>query len=233
MKAVTQVLPESYALYHQFYQTRYKKAGWVSILLGLLLFSMSFAFFNSLARFMRPEYQFVEHLHFQLSMDRLTILLSMLLPVAFVLILHECIHALLLWLYTKERPILVVTWTGVGGIAVRMPLWYFSRNTFLMINLAPASLITLAVLLFVLMVPLTAIGILVLRRLNLAGSFRICFIYLCLFTSRHYLPRHQRVVLSRTGYVKRTKLEKIASVSHGMVSSNVRVALPDEAITNR
>jgi hypothetical protein len=172
MKAVTQVLPESYALYHQFDQTGYKKAGWVGLLLGLLLFSMSFVFFNNLARFMRPEYQFVEDLHFQLSMDRLTILLSMLLPVAFVLILHECIHALLLWLYTRERPILVATWKGVGGIGVRMPAWYFSRNTFLMINLAPVGLISLAGPLFVLIVPLTAIGILVFcAALNLAGSF--------------------------------------------------------------
>jgi hypothetical protein len=58
------------------------------------------------------------------------------------------------------------------GIGVRMPSWYFSRNTFLMINLAPVGLITLAVLLFVLIVPLTAIGILVFcAALNLAGSF--------------------------------------------------------------
>jgi hypothetical protein len=171
MKAATQLLPPSYSLYRHFDETRYKKATWVVILLGGLVFWVSFIMFNNLAGILRPEYQIVERLYFQLSAERLIALFRVLLPVAFVLILHECIHVVLLWLYTKERPIIVTTLEGIGGIAVKMPSWYLSRNTFLIVSLAPACLITLAAPFLILVVPHTAINILVFcTALNLAGS---------------------------------------------------------------
>jgi hypothetical protein len=127
MKA-TRALPESYLLYRHFDDTRYKKATWAAIVLGLLVFVASFAFFNNLAGTLRPEYQPVEHLDFELTLERLTILLRLLVPVAVVLILHEGIHALCLWLFTRERPIFVATFEGVGGIGVRLPSWYLPPN---------------------------------------------------------------------------------------------------------
>ena len=81
----TRVLPESYLLYRHFDDTKYKKATWVAIVLGLLVFVASFAFFNNLAGTLRPEYQPVEHLDFELTLERLTILLRLLVPVAVVL----------------------------------------------------------------------------------------------------------------------------------------------------
>jgi NAD/NADP transhydrogenase beta subunit len=171
MKAATQVLPQSYALYHHFDETKYKKAIWVVILLGGLAFWFSFVFFNNLAGLLRPEYQSVGRLHFQLSIERLIALFRVLLPVALVLILHESIHATLLWLYTKERPKIVTTFEGIGGIAVRMPSWYLSRNAFLIVNLAPVCLMTLATPFLILVVSNTVINTLVFcAALNLAGS---------------------------------------------------------------
>jgi hypothetical protein len=171
MKAATQVLPPSYSLYHHFDETKYKKASWVVILLGGLVFWVSFVVFNSLAGMLRPDYQTVERLHFQLSMERLTALFRVLFPTLLVLVLHECIHAALLWFYTKERPSFIATLNGIGGIAVRMPCWYLSRNAFLITNLAPVCLMTLAVPFLILVVPRTTINILVFcAALNLAGS---------------------------------------------------------------
>ncbi len=171
MKAATQVLPPSYFLYRHFDETKYKKATWVVILLGGLVFWVSFVVFNNLAEILRPEYQMVERLHFQLSVERLIVLFRVLLPVALVLILHECIHAILLWLYTKERPTFVTTFEGIGGVAVRMPSWYFSRNAFLIADLAPVCLITLVVPFLFLVVPRAVINTLVFcAALNLAGS---------------------------------------------------------------
>jgi hypothetical protein len=171
MKAATQVLPSSYALYRHFDETKYKKVTWVIIALGGLVFWISFVVFNNLAGILRPEYQIVERLQFQLSMERLIALFRVLLPVALVLILHEGIHAGLLWLYTKERPKIVATFEGIGGIAVRMPAWYLSRNAFLIINLAPVCLMTLAIPFLILVSPHTAINILVFcAALNFAGS---------------------------------------------------------------
>ena len=171
MKAATKVLPPSYTLFRHFDETKYKKAVWVVILIGGLVFWVSFIFFNRLAGILRPDYQTVEQLHFELSMERLGLLLQILVPVVVILILHECIHAAFLWLYTKERPRLVATLKGIGGIAVRMPSWYLSRNTFLIVNLAPVCLITLAIPFLILVLPNTAVGVLVFcAALNLAGS---------------------------------------------------------------
>jgi len=204
MKAATQVLPQSYALYRHFDETKYKKAMGVVILLGLLAFWVSFAFFNNLAGLLRPEYQSVERLHFQLSMERLITLLRLLLPVALVLILHECIHAVLLWLYTKKRPFFIVIFKGIGGIAVRMPSWYLSRNAFLIVNLAPVCLMTLVFPFLILVVPRAAINILVFcAALNLAGSLSdiISSIYISLHPATTYLNTsgyfyHDQVLLS-------------------------------------
>lgn len=190
MKAATKVLPNTYLLYRHFDETKYKKAVWLVILLGGLVFWVSFGFFNSLAGILRPEYQTVERLHFQLSLERLIALVRVLLPVALILILHECIHAVLLWLYTKERPIFVVTVKGIGGIAVRLPSWYLSRNAFLIVDLAPVCLITLAVPFFILVMPLAVIGIVVFcAALNLAGSLSdiVSSIYICSFPATVYL----------------------------------------------
>ena len=171
MKAATQVLPPSYSLYRHFDETKYKKVTWAVILLGGLVFWVSFIFFNNLAGVLRPDYQIVERLHFQLSVERLIALFRVLLPVALVLVVHEFIHAVILWLYTKERPTFVTTFEGIGGIAVRLPSWYLSRNAFLITDLAPVCLITLAVPIFLLVVPRSAINTLVFcAALNFAGS---------------------------------------------------------------
>lgn len=171
MKAATQVLPPSYTPYRHFDDTKYKKATWVVLLLGGFVFWFSFVVFNNLAGILRPEYQVVERLHFQFSVERLLTLFRVLLPVAFVLILHEGIHMVFLWLYTKDRPKIVATFEGIGGIAVKMPSWYLSRNAFLIVSLAPVCLITATIPFLILVAPRAVISILVFcAALNLAGS---------------------------------------------------------------
>jgi hypothetical protein len=190
MKAATKVLPHTYTLHRHIDETKYKKAVWVVILIGGLVFWISFILFNRLAGILRPEYPIVEQLQFRMSTERLIALLHILLPVAFVLLLHECIHAVLLWLYTKERPALIVTLKGIGGIAVRMPSWYLSRDAFLTVNLAPVSLMTLAVPFLILILPRAAIGTLVFcAALNLAGSLSdiVSSIYIFSFPATIYL----------------------------------------------
>jgi NAD/NADP transhydrogenase beta subunit len=171
MKAATKVLPPSYSLYRHFDETKYKKVAWVVIVLGGLVFWASFIFFNYLAGVMRPDYQMVERLQFQLSAARILTIFRVLLPVAMVLILHECIHVVLLWLHTRERPSIIVSIEGIAGISVSMPSWYLSRNAFLKISLAPVYLITLLIPFLLLIVPSGFINTLVFcAALNIAGS---------------------------------------------------------------
>ena len=60
------------------------------------------------------------------DLERLVILARLLVPIAVVLVLHEGIHALCLWLFTHERPTFVATFGGGGGIGViatSCPIW--------------------------------------------------------------------------------------------------------------
>jgi hypothetical protein len=192
----TRFLPESYLLYHHFDETKYKRATWVLVVLGLLVFTASFAFFNNLAGTLHPEYQPVERLHFELTLERLTILLRLLVPIAVVLILHEGIHALCLWLFTHARPTFVATLEGVGGIGVRLPLWYLSRNAFLFANLAPVCSMTLAGLLLLALMPQTSVGLLVFCiSINLAGSTSdvVSSIYMFLHPPSAYVTTDGRI----------------------------------------
>jgi len=201
MKA-TRVLPESYSLYHHFDVTKYKKATWVVIVLGLLVFVASFTFLNNLARTLRPEYQPVERLHFELTLERLIVVLRLLVPMAVIAIVHEGIHASCLWLFTHERPTFVATFEGVGGIGVRLPSWYFSRNAFLVANLAPVFSMTLAGLLLLPIVAHRGIGLLVFGlSLNLAGSTTdvISSIYVCLLPASVYVTTDGEIHLSQVG----------------------------------
>ena len=192
----TRVLPESYLLYRHFDETKYRRATWAVILLGLLVFMACFAFFDNLAGIVRPEYQSVEHLHFELTLERLTILARLLMPIAVVLFLHEGIHALCLWLFTHERPTFVATLAGGGGIGVRLPSWYLARNAFLVANLAPVCSITLAGLCLLPIMSHTGISLLVFcTSLNLAGSISdvVSSVYVYLHPPSAYIKTDGRI----------------------------------------
>jgi hypothetical protein len=166
------------------------------IVLGLFVFTASFAFFDNLAGALHSEYQPVERLHFELTLERLTILLRLLIPIAVVLILHEGIHALCLWLFTHERPTFVATLEGVGGIGVKLPSWYLPRNAFLVANLAPVCSMTLAGLLLLPLMPQTSVGLLAFcMSINLTGSTSdvVSSIYMFLHPPSAYVTTDGRV----------------------------------------
>lgn len=167
MKA-TRTLPETYVLYGDFRPSKFKKVLWVIWLFGLLVAAASFTFFNKLSSILRPEFQ-PKRLHFEVpTLDRLRTLPIVVVSVAVTLIVHEFIHALCLWIFTGERPIIVA---GGGGLCVRLPSWYLSRNAFLVTNLAPVCLISLAGLLLLPVVPQSSISLLVFcAAMNVAGS---------------------------------------------------------------
>jgi hypothetical protein len=167
----TRVLPESFVLYRHFDEAKYRRAAWAVILLGLLAFTVCLDLLNNLAGMVRPEYRPIERLHFKVTLERLVILARLLVPIAVVLVVHEGIHAICLWLFTHERPTFVTTFGNGGGIGVRAPSWYLSRSAFLVANLAPVCLMTLVGLCLLPIVSHTGVSLLVFcLSLNLAGS---------------------------------------------------------------
>lgn len=64
----------------------------------------------------------------------------------FHIILHEAIHGVFFWLFTRSRPRFAFRWTHAYAAA---PGWYIPRNFYLITALAPLVLISLAgILLF-------------------------------------------------------------------------------------
>jgi len=164
----TQTLPHSYVVYNSFKPSKWKRTVWAIWLFGLLVAGVSFTFFRSLAISVRPEYQ-PKPLHFEVpTLERLYSIAILVVALAALFAVHELIHILCLWRFTGERPLIV---TKGGGLGVRLPSWYLSRNEFLVANLAPVCLITMAGLLFLPLVPQTNISLLVfLIAMNFAGS---------------------------------------------------------------
>ncbi len=56
-------------------------------------------------------------------------------------ILHEAIHGVFFWLFTRSRPRFAFRWAYAYAAA---PSWYIPRNPFLVTTLAPLVVITLA-----------------------------------------------------------------------------------------
>ncbi len=70
-------------------------------------------------------------------------------------ILHEAIHGIFFWLFTRSRPQFAFRWTYAYAAA---PNWFIPRNAFLITTLAPLVLITLAGLILFYFVPATGLA---------------------------------------------------------------------------
>ncbi len=95
-------------------------------------------------------------------------LLGLIASLIAVLILHELVHGLLFWLFTHERPRFGFHLTVAYAAA---PDWYFPRNQFMIINLAPLVLITAAGLILLPILAYEVVPLLfVALTFNAAGS---------------------------------------------------------------
>ncbi len=95
--------------------------------------------------------------------------LLILIPGVFLVILiHELIHGLFFWLFTKSKPVFAFKLAYAYAAA---PTWYIPRNIYLIVGLAPVVCITLFALIGFLFMPMYAVAImLILASLNFAGA---------------------------------------------------------------
>jgi hypothetical protein len=86
----------------------------------------------------------------------------------FTTVLHEAVHGVLLWRLTRARPDFGYRgWYAYAGA----PGWYFSRSSFLAVQLAPFVLLTVAGLALYLVLPTTgALIALAMALFNALGS---------------------------------------------------------------
>jgi hypothetical protein len=103
-------------------------------------------------------------------------LLATLLAMTFVVIVvHEAVHGLALWLYTRSRP--RFGYKGWYAYA-SAPGWYLSRNRFLVVLLSPLLAITAAALALVTVLPPVAATVVLFGAALNAGA-ALGDLYLC------------------------------------------------------
>ncbi len=178
MKA-TQVLPLNYHPSGKF-DLKSKKQIIILNLVGLVLLIFSIWFFGWLANFLRGSS--ATSFLFQISSMSTALIAigKLLLTIVFVLVLHEGIHALFFWVYSRQKP--VVGFKGAYAYAA-MPGWYFPRNQFMVIGIAPLIVISLIGVLFLAILPISSINlVLVALVINTSGAVGDLFVVIWLLT---------------------------------------------------
>ncbi len=145
----------------------------VVLSLGSLLAFVGFGFlFLLLAFLLSPSFS----RNFKLVINSFQTLVIAILSVVIVLVLvsvvvvivHEAVHGLFFWLFTKERPVFGFNWAYAYAAA---PEYYIPRDQILVIGVAPLILISLIGLALFLLTPFVVTLILVLMlTLNAAGA---------------------------------------------------------------
>jgi hypothetical protein len=95
-------------------------------------------------------------------------LIGVLAAIALMLLIHEAIHGIFFWVFTKERP--RFGFHGLYAYAAA-PDWYLPRNKYLVVGLAPLVLISVVGVLVMPITPLVAFpALFTLLVLNAAGA---------------------------------------------------------------
>jgi predicted metal-dependent HD superfamily phosphohydrolase len=141
-----------------------RKRGMVANLAGLVLLFVIGWLLVQLAAAVRPEIESGDFFAVLKGLEPLYLLAGLFV----VLILHELLHGLFFWIYTGERP-------GFGFRVVyayaSAPDWYIPRDRFFVAGLAPVTIITIAGLILLPLVPDSLVAeLLLLVAFNAAAS---------------------------------------------------------------
>lgn len=165
----TQTLPAAYNLAGTIDLSKDRRAVLVLNILGLVLFFISGWLFLRLVILVRPE---VFNLGLALSIKNATglvILLGWIIGItAVMLVIHEAIHSIFFWVFTRCRPKFGFRITYAFAAA---PDWYIPRKSYLYVALSPLVLMTITGIAMIFMLPaalLPALWLLV--SMNIAGS---------------------------------------------------------------
>lgn len=108
------------------------------------------------------------------------VLLTMILTTVLVLLVHETIHGLCFWLFTRKRPLFGLKW---GYAYASAPEWYIPRGPSVANGLAPLVAITLCGLALFPFVPFMVTSILIFAlTINAAGAVGDLYVVSLLLT---------------------------------------------------
>ncbi len=178
MKA-TQNLPDNYQPAGKFNLKSMKQLIFMNIA-GLILLILSIWFFGWFINRIRPDFDTLFQFEFSNLATLAISLAKLLLTISFVMLLHEGFHALFFWLFSKQKPI--IGFKGAYAYA-SMPGWYFPRNQYLMIGIAPLIFITIIGMILLMLLPTAVLNlVLIALIMNTSGAVGDLFVVIWLLT---------------------------------------------------
>jgi len=135
----TRTIPENYSLRFDFDLKRDMRAGLLMQVAGLVLFVIFGIAFGYLIQLMRPEVNIQQNIIVASAIDGLVLIGALIAIMVVVIILHELVHGLFFWIFTRERPGFGVGW---GYAYAYAPGWYFPRRQYLVVGLAPLIILS-------------------------------------------------------------------------------------------
>jgi hypothetical protein len=164
-----QTLPEGYILKGTLDLSRNTRALLGLNLVGVVLFFLFAWLFTALAVQIRPDASAVfSVVEISGIWSFIRLILIIVLLQVLMIVLHEGIHGLFFWIFTRARP--RYAFKGLYAYA-SMTGWYFPRRQYLIACLAPLVVITLLGFLLITFIPATWIlPVLVVMTLNAAGA---------------------------------------------------------------
>lgn len=145
----TRTLPNSYIATCTLDLSKDRRALLLLNLLGVPLTLVAALFFGWYIAMLRPELGDLS-LRLEGLGGVLKLILGMVLTMAAAITIHELVHGVFFWLFTKSRPLF--GFKGAYAYAAA-PDWYLPRNQFLVVGLAPLVLLSVGGLLLVAVVP--------------------------------------------------------------------------------
>jgi hypothetical protein len=188
----TRLLPDSYRRIWGLDLAQDRTTAVVLNLISIPLFAVAGWLFLHIASVLRPDIANLDSIR-KLSIQPLILYLDFVGVIAFVMVLHEAIHGLFFWIFTRSKPVfgikLLFAYAGA-------PEWYVPRNQYSIVGLAPLILISVGGFL---VIPLTSLYVaqplLLGMVMNAAGAMGD--IYVCVKVLR--LPPD--VLIQDTGFV--------------------------------
>ena len=175
MNNSTQTLPAGYI---QSGQIDLKKDKRLVILLNigaLIVFALSIYLLSAFTAWVRPDIMTFS------STITVTNILGALVLTVLILLVHEGIHGLFFWVFSRSRPVfgLRPLYAYAGA-----PTWFFPRRQFAITALGPLLVIGAVGLLLLLLAPISWIFMIVLLvALNTSGASGDVFVFIRLLTS--------------------------------------------------
>ncbi len=173
----TKVRPENAVLVYSLTLTKNKAAFWGMNIGGVFLLFIFGWFFSLYVSLIRPS------LAFELvitSANVLYVLLSLLGIAAGQMVLHELVHGVFFWLFTRSRP----TFGFRGWYAyAAAPGWFFLRRQYRVISLAPFVLLSVLGMILLAILPAGALAVVlfavIVNAASSVGDLWITFKLVC------------------------------------------------------